>query len=84
VSDEQLKTLSENGEKVIAMRKAYPDEQLANIDIKYHTAYNSYVSRHFNRTQRFAGFTGYSGEPSGCVRLAITGPHRRHFCTRDV
>ena len=48
LSDIQLKNLARNNEKVKTLEAAYPNEILFDIDVKYHTTYNSYASRRFD------------------------------------
>jgi len=44
LSDEQLKSLAESDPRIVALRKAYPNEVPYNADVKSHTTYNSYQS----------------------------------------
>jgi hypothetical protein len=49
LSDEQLKVLAENDERVIALQKAYPSEVSFYGDVRHNTTWNSYeslLSRH--------------------------------------
>jgi hypothetical protein len=47
LSDEQLKTLAENNDRVKALQVAYPNEELGS-DIRDHMTWNSYASRHYD------------------------------------
>jgi hypothetical protein len=58
LSDAELKTLAESNPKVITAQNAYRNERLRLSDVKNHTDYNSYASRHYDASGSLIDDTG--------------------------